>query len=324
MVPGASSNGTVKFFSRIYLKAFVRYSSLFMVVGLDQRYKVKTTFINFLAFTNYIDLQNVCACTRKEKKKMNEIISNLPNKSGVYFFYDENDNLIYVGKSVNIKKRVLQHFSGKDRKSIKIQTFTKRIEYELTGSELIALLHESELIKKHQPIYNRAQRKSIFQYGLYVDVFDGYKCLSIEKINENKKEITSFTTLKEAKDVLFRITEKYQLCQKINGLYKTNSSCFQYQIKSCLGACISKENLEHYNKRVDLFLSKNVIKKFSKFIELEGRNENEKGIVYIQNGVYKGFGYFNKSQKSNFEIENKLDTKDARRILIRYLINNKI
>src|SRR5699024_1975787 len=120
-------------------------------------------------------------------KDITESIKDLPQEAGVYFFYDERDQLIYIGKSINIKKRVQQHFSSRDRKSKKIQLFTRRIESEVMGSELIALLHESDLIKKYQPIYNRSQRRSIYQYGLYLKDRDGYKGLSIEKTHPEKE-----------------------------------------------------------------------------------------------------------------------------------------
>lgn len=253
-------------------------------------------------------------------------INKLPTVTGVYFFYDAKDVLLYIGKSVNIKKRVQQHFSGKDRKSIKIQLFAKRIEYEAMGSELIALLHESDLIKKHQPLYNRSQRRAIYQYGLYQDIQNGYKSLQIEKINPLKEEITSFTNLHQAKHALFEITENYRLCQKINGLYKSATSCFQYQIKECDGACLELESTTSYNQRVDEFLNKITFEKFTRLFEVAGRNEKEKGLVYIENGVYKGFGFCPiKTKPSRFldYIEMKTDNKDVRRILIRYLINQK-
>lgn len=253
-------------------------------------------------------------------------INNLPAVAGVYFFYDAKDVLLYIGKSINIKKRVHQHFSGKDRKSVKIQLFTKRIAFEPMGSELIALLHESDLIKKRQPLYNRSQRRTIFQYGLYLKILNGYKSLQISKIDSLKKEITSFSTMREAKEALFGITERYRLCQKINGLYKSSSCCFQHQIKECDGACLGKESNSSYNKRVDAFLSKITIEKFTQLFEVAGRNGNEKGLVYIENGVYKGFGFcplvtdFSQDRFLNF-IESKADNKDVRRILIRHLIN---
>lgn len=250
--------------------------------------------------------------------------SELPTKPGVYFFYDLKDQLVYIGKSINIKQRVKQHFSGKDRKSIKIQTHVKRIAFEVMGSELIALLHESDLIKIHQPLYNRSLRKTVFQYGLYKTLVNGYEALRIEKISIGKDEITSFTTSKEAKQALFRITEKYNLCQKINGLYKTSGSCFQYQVKICKGACLGKEDPLIYNQRVEQFLTKTTIEKFTQLFILEGRNETEYGLVHIENGVYRGFGFYPKKSRANKlkSIMPKQDNKDIRRILIRYLISN--
>lgn len=251
-------------------------------------------------------------------------INNLPAVAGVYFFYDAKDVLLYIGKSINIKKRVQQHFSGKDRKSVQIQLFTKRIAYEPMGSELIALLHESDLIKKHQPLYNRSQRKTIYQYGLYLEILNGYKGLHIEKINPLKEEITSFSNLHEAKQALFGITESYRLCQKINGLYKTSASCVQHQIKECNGTCLELEPVTSYNERVAGFLNKITIEKFTQLFEVTGRKENEKGLVYIENGVYKGYGFcpFQTEPTSLLDfIETKTDNKDVRRILIRHLIN---
>jgi len=241
----------------------------------------------------------------------------------VYFFYDKEDRVIYIGKSINIQKRVKQHFSGKDRKSFKIQLFTKKIVFEVTGSELIALLYESDLIKKNKPIYNRAQRRTLYQYGIYLNEVHGYKSLSIQKINNNDEELTSFTTLTEAKEALFKITEEYGLCQKINGLYKSKSACFQYQIKACNGACLSLEPIGSYNQRVDVFINHNFPKKHTQLCKLPGRKENEIGLVYIENGVYKGFGFCPgdtpEGQLLEF-ISFRQDNRDIRRILMRYLV----
>lgn len=254
-------------------------------------------------------------------------IHTLPNTAGVYFFYDEQDQLRYIGKSNHIKKRVLQHFAGKDRKSLKIQQFIKTIAYEPMGSELIALLHESDLIKQHQPRYNRSQRRTLYHYGLYVEDVNGYKGLKVQKIQEDKEAITTFTSAAEGKEVLFRITEKYQLCQKINGLYKTTGSCFQYQIKQCFGACINLEDKETYNTRVESFINPFINQKTTQLLELPGRNEQEIGLVYIENGNYKGFGFCPitiQAKKRLHYITAKAANKDTKRILMRYLLQNNL
>lgn len=187
-----------------------------------------------------------------------------------------------------------------------------------------ALLYESELIKLHSPLYNRAQRRAIYQYGLYQMEIGGYLGLRIGRISLDQEPITSFSTVREAKETLFRITEKYSLCQKVNGLYKTTGPCFQYQIKICRGACLGYEPTINYNDRVNTFLKATTIGKFTHLFEVQGRDENEIGLVYIENGVYKGFGYCPKTTLENRKsfITPRQDNRDVRRILIRYLIDN--
>lgn len=171
---------------------------------------------------------------------MKEVIAGLPSAAGVYFFYDEHERLIYVGKSINIRKRVQQHFTGKDRKSVKIQLFTKRIAFEVMGSELISLIYESDLIKKHQPIYNRSQRRVVYQYGLYLKEINGYKALVIDKITTEKDEITSFSTLKEAKTALFHITEKYNSVRKSTDSIKVLPLVFNTKLKNVMALVLIK------------------------------------------------------------------------------------
>jgi DNA polymerase-3 subunit epsilon len=187
--------------------------------------------------------------------KLLDIVEKMPSKVGVYYIHNQNGDVVYIGKSKNIKKRINQHFTGRTSKCKKIQHEAHTVSHDETGSELIALLKESEEIKKNKPIYNRAQRKSIFQYALYQEInTHGYIELKIQKADGRKKEITSFTSLQEGKNFLFRISDKHQLCQKLNGLYDTQNGCFQLKINECNGACINQEPTEIYNDRVAEFI----------------------------------------------------------------------
>lgn len=225
--------------------------------------------------------------------KLLDIVENLPSKTGIYYIHNEKGDLIYIGKSRNIKKRINQHFTGASNKSKKIQREVFTVTCEETGSELIALLKESEEIKINKPIYNRAQRKSIFEWALYSEKdTNGYLNLRLQKADGRKKEITSFTTLQEGKNALFRITEKYQLCQKLTGLYQTNSDCFQYKIKECDGACIGKILTKEYNKRVQKFIAENSFENKNIVLLDRGRNINERSAVLIENGIYKGYAFY--------------------------------
>jgi len=252
--------------------------------------------------------------------KLLDIVASLPAKTGIYYIHNEKGKLIYIGKSRNIKKRINQHFTGTTTKCKKIQEEVFTVTYDETGSELIALLKESEEIKINKPIYNRAQRKSIFQLALYSEKDDkGYLNLKLQKADGRKKEITSFTSIQEGKNALFRITSHYQLCQKLTGLYVTKSNCFQYTIKECDGACIGAVSSEEYNARVQSFIEKNSFENQNMLLIDKGRTISERSVVMIENGIYKGYAFYDLNyQINNIEIlrniiipmQNNRDTKN--------------
>ena len=263
--------------------------------------------------------------------KLLDIVESLPNKTGIYYMHNEKGNLIYIGKSKSIKKLVNQHFTGKTNKCKKIQLEVFAVTYEETGSELVALLKESEEIKINKPIYNRAQRKSIFQYALY-EVLDenGYLCLQLQKADGRKKEITSFTSIQEGKNALFKITEEYNLCQKLNGLYETQNGCFQYKIKECNGACLGIENTNEYNQRVEDFMNKMRFENNNMIVIDRGRRVDERSAILIENGIYKGYCFYDLNyQITNVEVlKNVLipmqNNRDTRQIIQNYLRKNRV
>ncbi len=233
-----------------------------------------------------------------------DIIEGLPAITGLYYIYKEDGTLIYIGKSRNIRKRVNQHFTGSTKKSKRIQRDAFTVTYEETGSELIALLKECQEIKVNKPILNRAQKKTVYPFSLYTEKDkDGYLALKILKTDGRKKEIISFTGALEAKSALFRITDKYKLCQKINGMDPSvKQACFPYEMGGCNGACIHKETPQEYNARVEDFIKANSFLNQSIIIIDRGRAIDERSAVLIENGVYKGYAFFN----LNYQV-NKID-----------------
>ncbi|WP_348811522.1 exonuclease domain-containing protein [Flavobacterium maritimum] len=236
--------------------------------------------------------------------KLLDIVEHLPSKTGIYYIHNEKGNLIYIGKSRNIKKRINQHFTGNSVKCKKIQTEVFAVTYEETGSELIALLKESEEIKINKPVHNRSQRRTLFQWALYAEKDkNGYLNLKLQKADGRKKEITSFATLQEGKNALFRITSQYHLCQKLTGLYQTDKECFQYKIKECDGACIGQVSPEEYNARVQEFIDKYSFENQNMILIDRGRTVNERSAILIENGIYKGYAFYDLNyQITNIEI----------------------
>ena len=263
--------------------------------------------------------------------KLLDIVEHLPSKTGIYYIHNEKGDLIYIGKSKNIKKRVNQHFSGTSRKCLKIQLEVYAVTFEETGSELIGLLKESEEIKINKPRYNRAQTKSIFQWALYAEKdAKGYLNLKLSKADGRKKEITAFASLQEGKNALFRITSDFKLCQKYTGLYIAKDECFQYKIKECDGACIGKISPEVYNERVKEFIHKNKFENDNMVIIDRGRSLQERSAVLIENGIYKGYCFYDLNyQINNIEILKNIiipmqNNRDTRNIIHGYLRKNKV
>jgi len=221
-------------------------------------------------------------------------LDEIPDKAGIYKFFDDANQLIYIGKSKHIRKRIDQHL--RNTKTLKGNLLIKdiaRIEHELTGSELIALLLESTLIKKHQPKYNRALRKNLFPYGLYHYIDSGgyvhFHIASTSKYTD--APLASFSSKKEGVNQLEKLCEKYELCQKLCELYPTQSSCFHYEIKQCKGACIQLEDHESYNVRADQLIDDLSFNGDSFYILDKGRHKSERSLVLIERGSYAGYGY---------------------------------
>ena len=231
---------------------------------------------------------------RQVEPKLLDLIQGVPAKTGVYYMHRKDGTIIYIGKSKNIKKRITQHFTNDNRKSKRIQLEVTTVTFEETGSDLIAQLKESEEIKHNKPLYNRALRKTLFNYQLnsYKDD-EGYLNLSIQKADGRKKAITTFTNHQKAKSALFRITEENNLCQKLNSLYETDSSCFLYGLKECNGACINQESPETYNARVQIVIDKYSYENQDMLLIDVGRDLEERSVILIENGQYKGFGFYN-------------------------------
>ena len=250
----------------------------------------------------------------------------LPNDIGVYYFWNKENKIIYVGKSIKIKDRVISHFRNDSKKEIKLCQEANKVTYTLTGSDLIAQLLESAEIKKHYPIFNRKQKRIGENYALtYFTNKDGIIELKIDYLKRVINPLISYEGSKKAKDHLKYIVETNQFCLKYCDLEKGKNSCFYFQIKKCIGVCCNKESNEEYNKRVLKFIMANQPKKLNESLFTSGRNSKEIGFVLIENGVYKGFGFISKNShlRDNEYLKKKLikqnDNRDVRRIIRSYI-----
>jgi len=186
-----------------------------------------------------------------------DMVKNLPETPGVYVFEDEIGRPLYVGKSVNIKKRVLQHF-GRDHaesKEFKIAQTVKHIRTHETAGELAALLLESQMVKELQPLYNRQLRKTEKLILAKQAKQGGYITVNLEEASgidpdEADQILAVFAHRGKAKQALSELVKVNCLCPKLMGLEKSTGACFLYQLRKCQGACAGHESAEAYNSRL--------------------------------------------------------------------------
>jgi len=187
-----------------------------------------------------------------------DIVKNLPEQTGVYIFEDDKGSPLYIGKSLNIKKRVQSHFSADHsyESEFKISQHIANIDTVITGSELQALLLESRLVKQRQPLYNRRLRhnKKLTLARQRTDQ-NGFLSVDIEDVDEiSTNELDTilgvYSTKGRARDFMLQAVKNFGLCPKIMGLEKGSGPCFSYQIKRCEGACAGQETAEQYNQRL--------------------------------------------------------------------------
>lgn len=258
-----------------------------------------------------------------------KIVDNLSEKSGVYYFKNEKDEVIYVGKAKNIKQRVISHFYDKKKKEITMCLETSNVTFTETGSELLALLLESAEIKTIFPKYNRAQRRSQESIGMFsYEDREGIIHLAFNKLKLTPNPIMKFYNTTECRVFLEKLCEEFELCPKYCHLQSNVTTCFHYQIKKCKGVCTKEEAIESYNNRVIKAISTLKFQNENFIIKEKGRSKKEVGFVLIQNGIYKGFGYLNAKEelKTTEEyldfITIQKDNKDVNSILNAYIEKN--
>ena len=272
--------------------------------------------------TGFLNLRSQEATIPSHLKK--EEFDILPSKPGVYKFYNQERDLIYVGKAKDIKKRVLSHFYTKTTKKVNMIREIAHVDFELSGTELIALLMEDALIKRNFPKYNKAAKQRITGISLitYQDR-KGILHLGLQSMKDAANSLKLFFNPIDARIFTQDLMSEFQLCPKYCPLIEGNIPCESSIFNTCLGICEGKEEIENYNRRVEAaiqFIKNNAP---DGWIKQKGRNSEEDAFVRFKNGKYCGYGFVDKSldfkpdEIDDYLIPEK-DNLNVHKILLRY------
>lgn len=228
-----------------------------------------------------------------------DTFNKLPETPGVYYFKNLSGKIIYVGKAINIKNRVLGHFYSMQLKERRLCAETASIDYEETGSELLALLIESAQIKKLYPMFNTAQKRiqKSFSIVSYTDG-NGILRLGYNPANGMQQGLKTLYSISECIAYLEHVCETFGLCPKYTQLQYNVPYCSHYKITHCNGLCRNEETVAAYNQRVNEAIHYIKQKAENQIITEKGRHAGEKAFILIKNGIYQGYGFVNNDFES--------------------------
>lgn len=220
-------------------------------------------------------------------------IADIPERTGVYIFKDPKGAVLYIGKSINMRQRVISHFRDMAAKEVKIAQQTTKIETIQTNSEVLALLLESRLVKQIQPIYNRQLRRVTNYCMVIKQDLSGYPTIKYEYgVPGSKREMTEIYGLYEnrmkAKKWMEVLTRTFDLCPKLMGLEKTNKACFWYSLGKCKGACVNAELAEEYSSRFEIAMEDKKLEAWPYENEIEVSVDDLGSKIVIDKWVVKG------------------------------------
>ena len=236
---------------------------------------------------------------------ISEILKNIPDKSGIYQYYDKNQDLLYVGKAKNLKKRVSSYFTktqehGKTKVLVgKIQD----IKYVVVATEMDALLLENNLIKKHQPKYNVMLKDGktypwiCIKNELFPRIFQ-----TRTVIKDGSEYFGPYASVRLVQTILEFFHQLYPLRNCNLNLSEQNIKnekfkvCLEYHLKNCLGPCIGEQKNKDYLLAIDHIRQiitgdvrsviehlKDSMKKFSANLEYEKAQSTKEKITLLDN-----------------------------------------
>lgn len=169
----------------------------------------------------------------------------LPETPGVYYFLDNKEKVVYVGKAKNIKTRVNSHFSNNSDSRQK-QNFLKHvhhIRFQSTATELMAEILESAEIKRLWPIFNTSQKRQEDVYGIFVyEDQNHYMRLATEKRRKGSNPIYTFHYKVDGHGVLRKLVQEFSLCPKLCFIQTSNDACIGVEEGYCKGACEKRKH----------------------------------------------------------------------------------
>lgn len=258
--------------------------------------------------------------------KLLDIVDKLPSATGIFYIHKEDGEIIYIGKSKNIKRKVNKHFTSSDTRSKRIRNLVYAVTYEETGNELIAFLKEYEELRINKPLLNFHRKRKKFNLGLFEHIDKkGLVNLSVRKADGRSRPSMTFANIHEANTVRHKMAEEFNLCLRYIGISDTNKACSNYQTHKCNGVCVGEEAVELHNNRLRSAITKFTYPFDNMLIIDRGREVHERSAILIEKNKFQGYGFYDLNhQIDNSEILKNVITTVQSNMELTHIIQSYI
>ncbi len=279
---------------------------------------------------NHIGPQGITEMTRDQKPPAHlpqDLYDQVPEACGIYYFYNQVHEVIYVGKSKHIRRRLKEHLQSITQKAARLDREIASIDWVITGSELYAALLESYEIRRLMPAINKAQRNRHFPAAIYLETTtSGYNRLRVGTRKDIVEPVNVYTSSRAARSILESRVDQFSLCWHLTLEHKPGKPCYKHHLGSCLGACVQQEAAEDYNSRTALAAASLGHELEGSFILVDsGPNEEAYACILVENGTFQAMGIVDKGHPLTYsEIAEQLtpypDHPEIRRLIRQYMV----
>ena len=255
----------------------------------------------------------------KTPKRYLKIIDKLPSKMGLYYILDTNNEIIYIGKSKNIKQSVIQDLTSSNKKSIIIQNEISKVSFSFSGGELTTYLKQQNEIKINRPKLNGSSKYRIFPIGIRIDKTKTYHSIIVEQVKKNFEYFSVYKNKKLAEKTVLILADKFKIQLK-------NPNCISSHSKKTIQ---KKDSSRQHNKKI-MELCNSFSYPFPDFLLTEnGRKQGEFTFILIKNYQFRGYGYFELYHqiKTMSQILSRLvsmeENNDVKKLIYSFLLRKK-
>lgn len=260
-----------------------------------------------------------------------DLYTQVPQACGIYYFYNGTGDVIYVGKSKHIRRRLQEHLQSVTRKAARLDREIAHVDWVITGSELYAAILESYEIRRLLPAINKAQRNRSFPVAIYLESSsEGYHRLRVGPREDASHPVQVYASTRAARSGLSSASDQFGLCWHLTVENKPGTPCFKHHLGQCQGACVGREPQDTYNERCLLAAMALGHELEGSFILVDkGPEEDIYTGFLVENGQFKGMGFISGDQGASYQdiadqLQGYPDHPEIRRLIRQYLVKQRL